>query len=86
MSSLGFKARVGNLIFGGGVCVTYSLRFTSGVTPANLLSASITAELISSTYLQAGIGRARTLYRLDETFFCRLPSVSLNAALYFLRT
>ena len=54
---------------GRSVCDVGYLRFTSGVTPANLLAASIAAELISSTYLQAGIGGARTLYRLDETFF-----------------
>ena len=34
------------------------LRFTSGVTLANLLEASMAAGLISSTYLQAGIGGA----------------------------
>ena len=36
--------------------VTHSLRFTSGVTPANLLVASMTAKPSSSTYLWAGIG------------------------------
>ena len=43
---------VGPLIYlfwtsGGGIHVTYSLRFTSGATPANLLAASVAAELIS---------------------------------------
>ena len=38
----------------GGVHV--SLRFTSGLTPANLLVAGMAAKLISSTYLQPGIG------------------------------
>ena len=37
-SPLGFKARVGSLIH------PYSLRFTSGVTPTNLLAASMAAE------------------------------------------
>ena len=32
--------------------ITHSLRFTSGATPADLLVASMAAELISSTYLQ----------------------------------
>ena len=43
---------------GGGVCVTCSLRFTSGVTPADLLVASMAAELVSSTYLRPGISEA----------------------------
>ena len=34
------------------------LRFTSGVTPADLLVASMAAKLVSSTYLQPGIGGA----------------------------
>ena len=46
------------VILGRGIRVTHSLRFTSGATPANLLVASIAAELFFSTYLQAGIGRA----------------------------
>ena len=44
---------------GGGTCVTCSLRFTSGVTPADLLTANMIVELISSTYLWAGIGGAQ---------------------------
>ena len=56
MSPLGFKARAALFILGGGVGVTRSLKFTSGVTPADLLAASMTANPISSTYLQAGIG------------------------------
>ena len=45
-SPLGFKARVGSALFelSGGVHVTHSLRFTSGVTPADLLVASMAAE------------------------------------------
>ena len=46
-------------MFGGGAHVTCSLRSTSGVAPANLLAASMAAELISSMYLQAGIGGAQ---------------------------
>ena len=66
MSSLGFKARVGSALFtlDGGVHVTCSLRFTSGTTPADLMEASMAAELISSTYLQMywldSIGRPLT--------------------------
>ena len=41
----------------GGRCVTCSLIFMSGVKPADLLVASMAAEPITSTYLQAGIGR-----------------------------
>ena len=54
LSALGFRARVGR-----GLHVTCSLRVTSGVTPANLLLASMAAKPFSSTYLQAGIGGAR---------------------------
>ena len=57
---------------GGGIHFTHSLRFTSGVTPADLLAASMTAEPISSTYLWPGIGGAwmgdlsrQRLYRLS---------------------
>ena len=35
------------------------LRFTFGATPADLFVASMAAQLISSTYLHAGIGRAQ---------------------------
>ena len=44
---------------GRGIHVTCSLRFTSGVTPADLLASSLAAKLFSSMYLQAGIGGAR---------------------------
>ena len=56
------------------LCVTDSLRFASGATTADLLTASMAAEPISSTYLWAGIGRAQnqdllchrqTLYQLS---------------------
>ena len=36
--------------------VTRTLRFTSGVTPADLLAASMAADPFSSMYLRAGIG------------------------------
>ena len=54
-SPLGFKARVGSTLFelSGGIHVTLtcSLRFTSGVTPADLLAASMAAEpSLSHTY------------------------------------
>ena len=42
---------------GRGICFTCSLRFT-GVRLADLLVASMAAELFSSTYLQVGIGEA----------------------------
>ena len=45
---------------GGGIHFTHSLRFTSGVTPADLLAASMTAEPISSIYLEPGIGGDQT--------------------------
>ena len=35
---------------GRGICVACSLRFTSGATPAEILGASMAAELISSMY------------------------------------
>ena len=41
---------------GRGICVTHSLTFISGATPADLLAASIAAKPSSSTYLLAGIG------------------------------
>ena len=53
-SPLGFKA------LGGGMHVTHSMRFTSGVTLGSLLAAtSMVAKLNSCMYLRAGIGRAR---------------------------
>ena len=45
-------------VLGEGVCYTFP-RFVSGVTPADLLVASMAAELFSSTYLQTGIGEAQ---------------------------
>ena len=44
------------------------LRFTSGVTPADLLAASMAAEQFLSTYLQTSIGGARTFF-LGKCFF-----------------
>ena len=44
---------------GEGIHVIHSLRFTFGVTPANLLVVSKAAKLFSSMYLWAGIGGAR---------------------------
>ena len=43
-------------MLGGGICVTHSLRFTSDVTPTDLLAASMAAQLFYSTYLCPGIG------------------------------
>ena len=44
---------------GGGIYVTWPLRFTSGVIPADLLVASMAAEPLPSIYLQAGISGAQ---------------------------
>ena len=41
---------------GRGVCVIHSMRVTSGATLADLLMASMAAELFSSTYLRSGLG------------------------------
>ena len=58
MSPLGFKARVDPL-----TCLhLHYLRFTSGVTPVDLLAVSMAAELFWSTYLRTSIGRTR-VYR-----------------------
>ena len=53
MSPLGFKARVGSALFalGRGIHLACALRFTSGATPADLLLATMAAELISPIYL-----------------------------------
>ena len=60
MSPLGFKARVDSFICTWWKCICYTfLRFTSGATPADVLVTSMAAKLVSSTYLQAGIGGAR---------------------------
>ena len=48
----------------------HSLSFTSGVTSAKLLVASMTAELFFSTYLQAGIvGAWNMSTQVFETLF-----------------
>ena len=57
MSPLCFKAALFTL--GRDVHVTCSLRFTSGVTPADLLAASMAVELISSTHPSPGINSAQ---------------------------
>ena len=49
MFSLDFKARVGSLICRD-IHDVHSLRFTSGVTPANLLVSSMAAKPFSSIY------------------------------------
>ena len=62
---MSLTARVGRLI-----CAwsrdTYSLRFTSGSTPTDLLAESMTAEPFSAKYLEAGIRGAR-----NEDLPCR---------------
>ena len=44
---------------GRGVHLTYSLRFTSGVTPTNHLVSSMAAKAIYSTYLRPDICQAQ---------------------------
>ena len=60
--SFGFQSQSGQpyLHFGRGICVTFSLRFNSGATPADLLVDSMATKPFSSTYLWAGIGGAQT--------------------------
>ena len=69
------------ITLGSSVCVMHSLRFTSGVTPANLLAASMAAEPISSTRLWADIGgthnwdlscHRQMIYRLSYTYLIQL--------------
>ena len=51
-SPLGFKARVGSLFrtsLGRGICVTGSLRYTPGVTPADLLVATMAHPSLPGT-------------------------------------
>ena len=43
------------------ICFIHSLRFTSGLTPADLFVASMAAKSFSATYLWAGNGRGRGL-------------------------
>ena len=54
-SPLGFKA---SFALDRGICVRCSPRFTSSVTPADLLAASMAAEPFCFTYLWASIGGA----------------------------
>ena len=77
---------------GGGIYVTCPLRFTSGVTPADLLVASMAAKALSCTYLRAGIGGAQNwdllchrqmLYQLS---FCRLSQFCCKTSLVLLLT
>ena len=57
--SSSFIGRVSSLMNVLHICVTPSLRFTSGVTPADLLVASIAAKPFSSIHLLADIGGAQ---------------------------
>ena len=45
---------------GRGIHVKYSLRLTSGATPANLLAASMAAKPITATYLWTGLVELET--------------------------
>ena len=51
-------------VFGRCVNVTCSLKFTSSMTPADLLVASMATEPFSSTYLQGGNGGTQNLRSL----------------------
>ena len=57
---------------GRGIHVTCCLRFTSGVTPANLLAASMAAKPVSSTYLRADVGGAADERSADWAMPARL--------------
>ena len=61
-------------LLGRGICVIHSLRFTSSATPADLLMASMAAELISSMCLWAGIGGAWSW----DSSICRWMLYGLN--------
>ena len=62
-SPLDVKTREAALFaLGRGVCDICSTRFTSGATPADLLTASMAVKPYSSTYLQTSIGGTQDLY------------------------
>ena len=56
MSPLGFKVRVALFTLGRGIHDVYSLNFTSGVTPADLLMASKVASNFPHMYVSAELG------------------------------
>ena len=63
MSPLGFKTRkVALFTLGGGIHVTHSLRFNSGTIPADLLMASMAAELFYIPGEQALVGIETGIY------------------------
>ena len=66
MSALGFKARVLHLCSLSPVCNGF-LRFNSGVTPADILTASMAAKLFHSCYcVQALVVIRHMLHRLSQ--------------------
>ena len=81
MSPLGFKVRVGSLIhtWWRHICDVHSLRFTSGATPADLLTASMAASRYSP---HACFSRGRMPDRIVLIDFCKqkieFPSISWN--------
>ena len=81
MSSLGFKEWEILFMLAEGICVTHSPRLTPGVTPANLLVASMAAETISSVYLQAVIGGAgnQDLSRYSKINLSRRDFIRYNS-------
>ena len=52
---------------GGGICVTHSLRFNSGVTPADLLTASMAAEPSLTPACEALVGLKTRSYHAPLT-------------------
>ena len=64
-SALGFKARMNSL-----ACMLCHLSFTSGVTPDDLLVASMAAEPFWSTYMHTNIGGVRV-----QDVACCLPTI-----------
>ena len=64
-----------------GIHVAHSLKFTSCVTPADLLAASKAAETISSTYLQAGIGGAQCTSSCARQRYLMVPTLSCRSGI-----
>ena len=76
MSPLGLKARVSSLIrVCRGVCVTCPLRFTFGVTRADLLAASMAAELSLPRTCEALVGLE------NRELSCRLSQCEIRQTL-----
>ena len=69
VTSLGFKARVGNLICRG-ICDIHSLRFTSGATPLQVYMASTSASHLQTCMeLQPDALTTQPLRRLASNYY-----------------